>query len=118
MKEDYTPFYRTVIENIKTIMKLRGLLQVDLAEWADVDESVMSKILRYQTAMSLDKLSKIASGFRMREIDIITYPDVLVAPDGSRDPVEAILQIRLQKDKKDQVLRLIFGDNNIEILNK
>ena len=34
------------------------------------------------------------------------------------EPVEAILQIKLQKDKKDQVLRLVFGDNNIEILNK
>ena len=118
MKEDYTPFYQAVIGNIKTIMKMKGLLQVDLAEWAEVDESVMSKILRYQTAMSLDKLSKIATGFRMREIDVITYPEVLSATDGSRDPVEAILQIRLQKDKKDQVLRLVFGDNNIEILNK
>lgn len=118
MKEDYTPFYQNVIENIKTITKLKGLLQVDLAEWAEIDESVMSKILRYQTAMSLDKLSKIASGLRMREIDIITYPDVLVASDGTQDPVEAILQIRLRKDKKDQVLRLVFGDNNIEILNK
>ncbi len=34
------------------------------------------------------------------------------------EPVEAILQIRLRKEKKDQVLRLVFGDNNIEILNK
>jgi transcriptional regulator with XRE-family HTH domain len=118
MKEDYTPFYQTVIENIKTIMKLKGLFQVDLAEYAEIDESVMSKILRYQTTMSLDKLSKIASGFQMREIDIISYPDILVASDGSRDPIEAILQIKLRKDKKDQVLRLIFGDNNIEILNK
>lgn len=34
------------------------------------------------------------------------------------EPVEAILQIKLKKDKKDQVLKLVFGDNNIEILNK
>ena len=35
-----------------------------------------------------------------------------------RAQVEAVLQIKLKKDKKDQVLRLVFGDNNIEILNK
>ena len=31
---------------------------------------------------------------------------------------EVALQIKLKKDKRDQVLRLIFGDNDIEILNK
>lgn len=32
--------------------------------------------------------------------------------------VDAILQIKLRKDKKNQVLNLLFGENNIEILNK
>ena len=34
------------------------------------------------------------------------------------EPVEAVLQIKLKKDKKDQVLKLVFGENNIEILNR
>lgn len=34
------------------------------------------------------------------------------------EPMEAILQVRLRKDKKDQVLKLVFGENNIEILNR
>ena len=55
----------------------------------------------------------------MREIDIITYPDVYVKKDNTdAEPVEVVLQIKLQKDKKDQVLKLAFGDNNLEILNK
>ena len=27
-------------------------------------------------------------------------------------------RLKLKKDKRDQVMRLIFGDNDIEILNK
>ena len=55
----------------------------------------------------------------MREIDLITYPDIYVKSDErEEEPVEAVLQIKLSKDKKDQVLKLVFGENNIEILNK
>ena len=55
----------------------------------------------------------------MRAIDIITYPLVYMEPAQCEpEAVEAVLQIKLKKDKKDQVLRLIFGDNDIEILNK
>ena len=55
----------------------------------------------------------------MREIDLITYPEIFIkTTEKEEDPVEAVLQIKLRKDKKDQVLKLVFGDNNIEILNK
>lgn len=36
----------------------------------------------------------------------------------NEEPIKATLQIELKKDKKDQVLKLVFGDNNLEILNK
>ena len=55
----------------------------------------------------------------MSEIDLITYPEKYVKSDKLTDePVEAVLQIKLKKDKKDQVLKLVFGENNIEILNR
>jgi hypothetical protein len=38
--------------------------------------------------------------------------------DVYQDSIEAILQIKLQADKKDQILKLVFGENNLEILNK
>ena len=39
--------------------------------------------------------------------------------NGKRElTVERLLQIELKKDKKEQVMKLIFGDNNLEILNK
>ena len=55
----------------------------------------------------------------MSEIDLITYPDKYVKKsEQGGEPVEAVLQIKLQKEKKEQVLKMIFGENNLEILNK
>ena len=55
----------------------------------------------------------------MSVVDLFTYPDKYIkATQTEGEQIEAILQIKLRKDKKDQVLKLVFGENNIEILNK
>lgn len=119
MEKTHTAFYLQVIKNIETIMKTRGLNQIDLAEYCGISESAINKYLTLSNALSIDNLSKLADGLGLRVIDIITYPVVLKsAQKEPEDPVEAVLQIRLTKDKKDQVLKLVFGENNIEILNK
>lgn len=100
-------------------MKDRGLSQARLAEYADTSPSQLSKILKYQVNLSITQLSNIATNLNMSELDIITYPDHYVRIDSPEaEPVEAILSIRLKKDKKNQVLKLVFGENDLEILNK
>lgn len=37
---------------------------------------------------------------------------------NTSNDIKAVLTIELKKEKKEQVLRLVFGDNNLEILNK
>lgn len=118
MKKPFTDFYIQVIKNLTIIMESKGLNQLDLAEYAGVSESAVSKYLKFLNALSLDNLSRMASGLGLRVIDIITYPKVLKYDRKDDEPVEAVLQIRLTKDKRDQVMKLVFGDNNIEILNK
>ena len=54
----------------------------------------------------------------MDVVDIITYPNKGSYNKENEEDIKAILQIELKKDKKDQVMKLIFGDNNLEILNK
>lgn len=112
------PFYQQIVENLRKIMNERGITQETMAFYGEIDNSAMSKIFNYTQRMTFGVLSKISKGIGMKEIDVITYPEVFRPESKSTDPIEAILQIRLRKDKKDQVLRLIFGDNNIEILNK
>lgn len=108
-----------IIDNIIKILNDRNLTQASLTAPLDISEGNVSKLLHNKTKLTYDMLSKIASHLSMSEIDIITWPEKYVkqaSPDA--EPVEATLQIKLKKDKKDQVLKLVFGENNLEILNR
>lgn len=108
-----------ILSNIIKILNERNLTRSSLIEPLELSDGSVSKLLNGQTKLSYDALSKIASFLSISVIDIITYPDKYVpvmSPDA--EPLEAILQIKLKKEKKDQVLKLVFGDNNFELLNK
>ncbi|MBR1783998.1 MAG: helix-turn-helix transcriptional regulator [Bacteroidales bacterium] len=119
MKEKENSFEAKIVDNIRKIMTQKHLTQAAFAGFMDISESQFSKILSGKHHMSFLYLEKLASALSMREIDIITYPQCLMEEvKREEEPVEAILQIKLKKDKKDQVLKLVFGENDIEILNK
>lgn len=109
-----------VIANINKILNDSGLTQSYLSDIIGVTEGNMSKLLHGKTKLSFNTLSKIASAFSMREIDVITWPQKYLqnTVNDSPEPIEAILQIKLKREKKEQVLKLVFGENDIEILNK
>lgn len=119
MKEGIQTFEQLIIKNIIKIMNDKGLRQNSISKLTNISESKVSKMLSGSTKISLDNLSEIARALSVREIDIITYPKKYIEKaEGEEEPLEAILQIKLKKDKKEQVLKLVFGENNIEILNK
>lgn len=119
MENSNSKFEKLIVGNIIKIMNDNGLRQNSLAQLTGISESKISKMLSGNLKVSLENLSQIARALSINEIDIITYPDKYVKLDKQQEePVEAILQIKLKKDKKDQVLKLVFGENNIEILNK
>lgn len=108
-----------VIKNIIQIRNLQGITKRSMADSLGMNEASYGRIENSKIALSYSTLAKIASIFNMPVIDLITYPKRYVEVESqAEEPVEAVLQIKLKKDKKDQVLRLVFGENNIEILNK
>ncbi|MBR3653228.1 MAG: helix-turn-helix transcriptional regulator [Bacteroidales bacterium] len=113
-------FQIEIAANILKILSDKGISQAELSRRTEIDAATISKIFSGQTRLNVNALSEISTAIDVPVIDIITYPDkyVRVSAGGRPEPVEAILQIKLQKEKKDQVLKLIFGEHNIEILNK
>lgn len=107
-----------VIDKIRKIIADRGLTQIAAAELAGTSPSQFSKILSGEVQLSLWQLSNFATNINMDVIDIFTYPQKYTLNGKGSEDIEAILQIRLKKDRKEQVLKLVFGDNNLEILNK
>lgn len=109
----------TLLNNIRKIMNDRNITQAAMAGYMGTSPSFLSKILSGQAKLKLNDISNLATSLSMREIDIITYPDIYIPQNYTeKNESEVTVQIKLKKDKRDQVLRLIFGDNNIEILNK
>lgn len=108
-----------LIQNIVKIRNSKGFTKRSMAEALNINEASYGRIENGKISLSYRQLAQIARCFDMSVIDVISYPYKYVKSDAASDePVEAILQIKLKKDKKDQVLRLVFGENNIEILNK
>lgn len=117
-KKELTP-QEIILNNVLKILNSRNLKQATLAEPLGISEGNVSKLINGKTKLTFNALSEIARFLSMSVIDIIAYPERYVKQEPTEpEPVEAVLQIKLKKDKKDQVLKLVFGDNNIEILNR
>jgi transcriptional regulator with XRE-family HTH domain len=107
-----------IVKNIFEIRREKGITQEVIADVLGVDTSVISNIEKRKRELKVSELEKIAKVLDVDVLYLITYPDVYEMKNKKREPVEAILQIKLMSDKKDQVLKLVFGDSNLEILNK
>lgn len=114
----YMVLQERLMLNVRKILTDRGLIQSYISTHSDFSESKVSKIMTLEQRMTVEDLAVFAKVFSLREIDLFTYPDIYIPREAPEEaPVEAVLQIRLTKDKKDQVMKLVFGENNIEILN-
>ena len=112
---------RKINEQFKTIREISGLSQEDLAEKMNKSQSAYARIELGVTKIDFETLKDFSSAVGLTEIDVITYPEKW-APIGSSiedgEEAKVVLQIELKKEKKDQVMKLVFGENILEILNK
>lgn len=108
-----------VPKNIAAIRKEKGLNQSVIAEAMNADNAVVSNIEKGKRELKVSELEIIAKALGVDVLYLLTYPEVYEKKQESKEEaVEAILQIKLQADKKEKILELIFGDSNLEILNK
>jgi transcriptional regulator with XRE-family HTH domain len=109
-----------IVKNLTEIRKKNHVSQEVIAEALNVDTSVISNIEKGKRELKVSELEIIAKAIGVDVLYLITYPHIYEkkVDVDSKEPVEAILQIKLQSDKKEQVLKLVFGENNLEILNK
>jgi transcriptional regulator with XRE-family HTH domain len=106
-----------IVKNITAIRKAKGINQEVIADALKLDTAVVSNIENGKRELKVRELEIIAKVLKEDVLYLITYPERYEKSIKTTEPVEAILQIKLQSDKKDQVLKLIFGDECLEILN-
>lgn len=110
-----------VAKNFSEIRKEKGVKQEVVADALGVDVSAVSNIEKGKREIRANEIEIIANVFGVDPTYLLTYPDVYVKKTDENapiDPIEATLQIKLRSDTKDQVLKLVFGEQTLEILNQ
>lgn len=103
------------------LRKKHNFTQAQIADLLELDTSSYGKIERGIVDISLTKIEQLSEIYKINVADLISYPDRFVRVDdilNAQIEEKVSLTIELKKEKKEQVLRLVFGDNNLEILNK
>lgn len=106
-----------VTERIRKILNDRNLTQTAVAEYAGMSQAQFSKCMTGRSNFNTWQLSKMANGLGMRLIDLFTYPDRYQLVHDEEDEISASITIQLKAEKKDQALKLLFGDKNLKLLN-
>lgn len=117
---------KNIHNNLRSIREKAVMSQEKVAELMNVTQSKYARFERGATKIDLEMLETFASVFDLNIVDVLTWPkkyvDYDILPENhpekvSTDPKVSLL-IELDKEKKSQVLKLVFGKNSLEIFNK
>jgi transcriptional regulator with XRE-family HTH domain len=108
---------------IKELRDRAGYSQEEMAEKMGLSQSAYARFELSKTKIDLDRLESFAKQLNISLIDVITYPERYInIRDISKELKESgesdvIVQIKVKGNKRDDVLKSLFGEN-LEILNK
>jgi DNA-binding Xre family transcriptional regulator len=105
-----------VIDNLIKIMNDKKLKKVDFAATIGFPEAKWNKISNGKQSLDIDDLSKIARNLKMKEIDIFTFPKKYVESSKKDNDTQTSITIELKEEKKDQVLKIVLGEDYKKIL--
>ena len=108
-----------VVENIINIRREKGISQEYIANELHVDTAVISNMERGKRELKVCELEIIAKALEVDVLYLLTYPHIYVKknPNQTSEPVETVLQLKLNGDVRENVLKLVFGNKNLEFLN-
>lgn len=118
-RETKMNYQERIMTNILKLLNIRGINQAEISRRTGIDKSTVSKLFSGETQLKINTLSEISTAIDVPVVDIITFPEKFErVSSAGEEPAEVIVQLKLKKEKKDQVLKLLYGENNIEIFNK
>jgi len=105
-----------ILENIREIRMQKGIKQEVIASAFNLDTSVVSNIETGKRKLRVEELEILANALGVSVIDLFTWPVKYVPANEIGKLPKTILQVELTKDKQEQVLRLVFGENYSKLL--
>lgn len=105
-----------ILRNIDAIRRNKGYSQEYLASQIGIKQAGLSLIMSGEGELKYNTLLQIANALQESVIDIIAYPEKYVLSRDNNISTETVLQIKLDNDKKEQVLKIVFGNEGAELL--
>ena len=112
---------KQIFETIKELRVKNNKTQAQIADILGLDTSAYGKLERGTTDITLTKLEILADFYNMSVADLVSHPPKNIIIDTQQDifcEEKVTLTIELKKEKKAQIMKLIFSDDNLEISNK
>ena len=107
-----------VVDNILKIRRERFISQEFIANALGMDAAVVSNIENGKRELKVKELEIIAKALGVDVLYLLTYPHVYVRKEKNEpSPIEAVLQLKLSGEKRDEVLKLVFGESDLKLLN-
>lgn len=105
-----------ILRNIDAIRRNKGYSQEYLASQIGIKQAGLNLIMSGERELKYNTLLQIANALQESVIDIIAYPEKYVLSRDNNISTETVLQIKLDNDKKEQVLKIVFGNEGAELL--
>ena len=112
---------KKILENVRTHREKAGLSQDLVADRMNITQSKYARFERGATKTDLETLLSFCNAINKSLLEVITYPHTYIDVSdigGYKEEDKVALTIELKRDKREQILKLVFGDNNLEIFNK
>lgn len=106
----------SILENIDTIRRNKGYSQEYVATQIGMKQAGFSLIMSGERELKYNALLQIANALEMSVIDVITFPDKYAPYKGGDISADTLLQIKLDGDKKEQILKIVFGEELTNLL--
>lgn len=97
-------------DNIREIRTQKGLTQSVISDALHCDLSVVSNMELGKREIKCSELEIIANALGVSVVDLVTWPVKYIPAHSAGDAIRTVLQIELTKDKQDQVLNIVLGE--------
>ncbi|WP_301842234.1 helix-turn-helix domain-containing protein [uncultured Parabacteroides sp.] len=106
-------------EEVRKKVDENGLSKAKFAELLGIARQNIEKTVFQKHSLDTDLLCNISEVLNCNFFDYYRPDNSCNKKDYTEQKeIKATLSIEMGAEKKEQVLRFVFGDNNIEILNK
>jgi transcriptional regulator with XRE-family HTH domain len=106
---------KSILKMVKNLRESKDLSQESIADMMKITQSAYARFESGRTKTDLETLESFCSEMNISLIDLFVSTENKTKNESE---VKAQIVIELRADKKDQVLKMLFGTDNLEILKK